>query len=86
MKCQYVKRPSVNVSINSAEVLMAYPFTFTSLAAVLGYSLPLCAVQWRTAEAATLSFAPLFTTHATYATYATRPGSLLFACVCRCIN
>lgn len=63
MKCQYVKRPSVNVSINSAEVLMAYPFTFTSLAAVLGYGLPLCAVQWRTAEAATLSFAPLFTTH-----------------------
>lgn len=46
-----------------AEVLTADPLTFTSLAAVPGYSLLLLAVQWRTAEAAALAFAPLLTTH-----------------------
>lgn len=57
-----LKRPPVNVSIYSAEVLMADPLTFTSLAAVPGYGLPLLAVQWRTAGEAALAFAPLFTT------------------------
>lgn len=57
-----MKGSSVNVSIYSAAVLMADPLTFTSLAAVAGYSLTLLAVQRRTGEAATLAFAPLFTT------------------------
>lgn len=62
---------------------MADPLTFTSLAAVPGYSLPLLAVQWRTAAAATLAFAPLLTAHGNMSHW---PRLLLLVGVYKCIT
>lgn len=62
---------------------MADPLTFTSLAAVPGYSLLLLAVQGRTAEAATLAFAPLFTKHESICAW---PSLVLLKGVYKCVN